>query len=196
MSDVRVMSFAHLEDPAEDFLSLPQMVEGQLERFKMATNLNRKRGYTFRNFDESHWKEDMVSLHELCRNSFATNWSVTPIAFEEFADIYDRRLRRVGPDHILLNENSQKECRRSRACRRCTRRHPQYPNPRRPTRTARVRPRPGHRRRTVHSRHRCRENVRRSLSDGTSDPTSDVGWWAGASDSRIRHVREGNRLTP
>jgi GNAT superfamily N-acetyltransferase len=77
-------------------------IEAQLNRVKTARDLNHKRGYTFRNFDTSKWQEDIESLHELCQHSFASNWGVTPIAFEEFADIYNRWLTRIGPDHILL----------------------------------------------------------------------------------------------
>lgn len=82
-------------------------LDGQLERFAMAEGLNRKRGYSFRNFDHDRWDQDIASLHELCQHSFATNWSVTPISLEEFADIYNRWLRRVGPEHILLAEDSE-----------------------------------------------------------------------------------------
>ena len=81
----------------------------QLARFKVAVNLNRKRGYTFRNFDRDRWEEDVKSLHELCAHSFATNWSVTPVAFGEFAEIYNRWLKRVGPDHILLAQSPDGE---------------------------------------------------------------------------------------
>lgn len=77
-------------------------IEAQVKRLGTARNLNRKRGYTFRNFDASKWQEDIKSLHELCQHSFASNWSVTPIALEEFADIYDRWLTRISPGHILL----------------------------------------------------------------------------------------------
>ena len=84
-------------------------IEAQVNRLKTARDLNRKRGYTFRNFDTSRWQEDIESLHELCENSFASNWSVTPIAFEEFADIYNRWLTRVGAGHILLALNPEKK---------------------------------------------------------------------------------------
>jgi len=77
-------------------------LDAMLKRLKMARDLNRKRGYTYRCFDQSRWKEDIASLHELCQFSFASNWSVTPISLEEFSDIYNRWLKRVGPDHILL----------------------------------------------------------------------------------------------
>ena len=77
-------------------------IEAQMARLKTSRDLNRKRGYTFRNFDTSRWQEDIESLHELCQHSFASNWSVTPIAFEEFSDIYNRWLTRVGAGQILL----------------------------------------------------------------------------------------------
>lgn len=77
-------------------------IEAQMERLKTSRNLNKKRGYTFRNFDPSRWQEDIKSLHELCQHSFASNWSVTPIAYEEFEDIYNRWLTRISPGHILL----------------------------------------------------------------------------------------------
>ncbi len=83
-------------------------IQAQAERLKTARGLVRKRGYTFRNFDVDRWEDDIRSLHELCQHSFASNWSVTPIAFEEFADIYNRWLRRVGHGHILLAEDSGK----------------------------------------------------------------------------------------
>ena len=84
-------------------------LEGQLERFSVAVRLNQKRGYTFRNFDPERWSEDIKALHELCQHSFASYWSVTPIAHTEFADIYNRWLRRVGPDHIVLALDSAKD---------------------------------------------------------------------------------------
>jgi GNAT superfamily N-acetyltransferase len=73
-----------------------------LDRLRVAAGLNRKRGYTFRSLDRDHWDADMARLHELCRNSFASNWGVTSVSLEEFADIYNRWLRRVGADHVLL----------------------------------------------------------------------------------------------
>ncbi|MEN8162842.1 MAG: GNAT family N-acetyltransferase [Acidobacteriota bacterium] len=83
-------------------------IESQKERVKTARNLIRKRGYTFRNFDTDRWDEDITSLHVLCQHSFASNWGVTPIAFEEFADIYNRWLTRISPSHILLAEDPDK----------------------------------------------------------------------------------------
>jgi len=91
MAPVRTYSTKRIED-------LP----AQLERFKTADCLARKKGYTFRPFDRERWQEDVVHLFELCQHSFATNWGVTPTTQEEFTDIYNRWLRRVGPDHILL----------------------------------------------------------------------------------------------
>lgn len=83
-------------------------IEGQMERLKTSRSLNRKRGYTFRNLDSSRWQEEIKSLHELCLHSFASNWSVTPVAYEEFEDIYDRWLTRVSPGHIILALDPEK----------------------------------------------------------------------------------------
>lgn len=84
-------------------------IESQQGRVKTARDLVRKRGYTFRNFDTSNWQEDIKSLHELCQHSFASNWGVTPIAFEEFSDIYNRWLTRISPGHILLAVDPEKK---------------------------------------------------------------------------------------
>lgn len=84
-------------------------LEAMVQRLKTARDLNRKRGYTYRPFDTSRWKEDIAALHELCQYSFASNWGVTPISLEEFSDIYDRWLRRVGHEHILLAIAPQSE---------------------------------------------------------------------------------------
>jgi GNAT superfamily N-acetyltransferase len=77
-------------------------LQAQLERFATAGSLNRKRGYTFRAVDQSDWQAELARLWELCSHSFATSWCVTPTTSEEFCDIYDRWLRRVGSDSILL----------------------------------------------------------------------------------------------
>jgi len=77
-------------------------LESMAKRLKTAHDLNRKRGYTYRNLDSERWEEDMAALHELCQFSFASNWGVTPVTLEEFSDIYNRWLRRVGYDDILL----------------------------------------------------------------------------------------------
>ncbi len=74
----------------------------QLERFVTAEVLNRKRGFTFRGFDHSQWEDEVERLWLLCNHSFATTWCVTPTTKDEFYDIYNRWLRRVGPDSILL----------------------------------------------------------------------------------------------
>lgn len=79
-------------------------LEAQLEAFRMAENVAAKRGYTFRSFERDRWDEDIRHVYRLCLHSFATTWSVTPTTEEEFVDIYDRWLRRVGPDHIVLAE--------------------------------------------------------------------------------------------
>jgi len=77
-------------------------LNGMKRRLKTARDLNRKRGYTYRNIDTRQWEKDMAALHELCQYSFASNWGVTPITLEEFSDIYNRWLRRVGYDDIIL----------------------------------------------------------------------------------------------
>jgi len=79
-------------------------LEAQLESFRMAENVARKRGYTFRFFERERWEEDVRNIYKLCLHSFATTWSVTPTTEGEFTDIYNRWLRRVGPDHIVLAE--------------------------------------------------------------------------------------------
>jgi GNAT superfamily N-acetyltransferase len=84
-------------------------LQAQLDRFKAADKLARKKGYTFRAFDREQWQVDIVNLFELCQHSFATTWGVTATTQEEFTDIYNRWLRRVGPDHILLAQDSNDE---------------------------------------------------------------------------------------
>jgi hypothetical protein len=77
-------------------------LEAQLALFGTAEALNRKRGFRFRGLDRSRWEDELESLWQLCSHSFATTWCVTPTTREEFFDIYDRWLRRVGPDSIRL----------------------------------------------------------------------------------------------
>jgi GNAT superfamily N-acetyltransferase len=74
----------------------------QLERFKRAAAFNQQRGITYRNMDKSRWHEELGTLFELCRHSFAANWGVTETSREEFVSIYDRWLKRCGPDHIIF----------------------------------------------------------------------------------------------
>jgi GNAT superfamily N-acetyltransferase len=74
----------------------------QLDLFAMADTLNAKRGYSFRGIDSDRWDADLRHVYELCRHSFATTWSVTETTFEEFADIYNRWLQRIGADAIVL----------------------------------------------------------------------------------------------
>ena len=78
----------------------------QLKRFRFEPALAKKRGITFRTFDKERWDEDVHALYVLCQHSFASSWSVTPTTEEEFANIYNRWLHRVGPDEILLAEDS------------------------------------------------------------------------------------------
>jgi len=80
-------------------------LEAQLARFRTEPALARKRGISFRGFDRSRWQEDVRGLFLLCQHSFASSWSVTPTTEEEFDDIYNRWLTRVGPDEILLAED-------------------------------------------------------------------------------------------
>lgn len=77
-------------------------LEAMAKRLKTARDLNRKRGYSYRNIDPQNWEKDVEALHELCQYSFASNWGVTPISLKEFSDIYNRWLRRVGYDDIIL----------------------------------------------------------------------------------------------
>ncbi len=81
-------------------------LKAQLERFRLEPILAKKRGITMRSFDQNRWKEDIHGLFLLCQYAFASTWSVTPTTEEEFTDIYNRWLRRVGPDQILLAEDS------------------------------------------------------------------------------------------
>ena len=82
-------------------------LEAQLKLLSMASALNAKRGYTFRNISEANWEEDLGYVYELCRHSFATTWSVSESTYEEFFDIYNRWLRRVGSDGIILACDSE-----------------------------------------------------------------------------------------
>jgi GNAT superfamily N-acetyltransferase len=82
----------------EDHLDL----EAQLDLLSLAADLNARRGYRFRSIDAASWDQDLKHVYELCRHSFATYWSVSESTFEEFSNIYDRWLRRVGADNIVL----------------------------------------------------------------------------------------------
>ena len=77
-------------------------LEAQLGLLSMAADLNARRGYRFRSIDAASWDQDLKHVYELCRHSFATYWSVSESTFEEFSNIYDRWLRRVGADNIVL----------------------------------------------------------------------------------------------
>ncbi len=77
-------------------------LEGQLARFSAPAALNAKRGYSFRNVNRAAWQDDLQHVYELCRHSFATRWSVTETTYEDFADVYNRWLRRVGSEQIVL----------------------------------------------------------------------------------------------
>jgi GNAT superfamily N-acetyltransferase len=77
-------------------------LEGQLARFAPSAALNTKRGYSFRNVTRADWEADMQHIYELCRHSFATRWSVTETTYEDFAEVYNRWLRRVGAEQIVL----------------------------------------------------------------------------------------------
>lgn len=77
-------------------------VHAQYERLLKPAHFNSKRGITYRALDHSRWAEELHSMYELCLHSFATNWSVTDTTAEEFYAIYDRWLKRAGPEHILF----------------------------------------------------------------------------------------------
>jgi GNAT superfamily N-acetyltransferase len=77
-------------------------LEAQLELLSVPAALAAKRGFAFCGLDPHGWQQDLRHVYELCRHSFATDWSVSETTFEEFADIYTRWLGRVGTDHIVL----------------------------------------------------------------------------------------------
>jgi GNAT superfamily N-acetyltransferase len=77
-------------------------LEGQLGLLSVAADLNVRRGYRYRSINAASWRDDLRLVFELCRHSFASDWSVSESTFEEFSDIYNRWLRRVGPEHVLL----------------------------------------------------------------------------------------------
>jgi len=74
----------------------------QQAHFAPAAALNARRGYSFRNVNRASWDDDLQHIYELCRHSFATRWSVTETTLEEFAEIYNRWLQRVGTEQIVL----------------------------------------------------------------------------------------------
>ncbi len=82
-------------------------LEGQLGRFRIEPELARRRGISMRSFDPGRWAEDVHGLYLLCQHAFASTWSVTPTTEEEFTAIYDRWLRRVGPEHIILADDPE-----------------------------------------------------------------------------------------
>lgn len=77
-------------------------LEAQLAHFAPAAALNAKRGYSFRSVNRAGWEDDLKHIYELCRHSFATRWSVTETTYEEFAELYNRWLSRVGSEQIVL----------------------------------------------------------------------------------------------
>jgi GNAT superfamily N-acetyltransferase len=77
-------------------------MQAQLDRFKKAVAFNQQRGISYRNMDGSRWHEELGTLYELCRHSFASSWGVSETTREEFISIYDRWLARSGPDHIIF----------------------------------------------------------------------------------------------
>ncbi len=74
----------------------------QLARLTKPMAFSKKRGITYRNMDRDNWRSELDVMFELCRHSFATNWSMTDTTAEEFRDIYDRWLKRAGPNHIIF----------------------------------------------------------------------------------------------
>ncbi len=80
-------------------------LEAQLASFRVEPELARRRGITMRSFDPGRWEEDIHGLFVLCQHAFASTWSVTPTTEEEFTNIYNRWLRRVGPEHIILADD-------------------------------------------------------------------------------------------
>ncbi len=82
-------------------------LERQLELFRIEPELARRRGISMRTFDPTRWAEDIHGLFLLCQHAFASTWSVTPTTEEEFTAIYDRWLRRVGPEHIILADDAE-----------------------------------------------------------------------------------------
>lgn len=77
-------------------------LEAQLALLSVAADLNARRGLSFRSIDAASWEQDLRHVYELCRHSFASHWSVSESTAEEFADIYNRWLRRCGPENIVL----------------------------------------------------------------------------------------------
>ena len=77
-------------------------LEAQLTVLSVAAELNARRGYRYRSISSEQWEADLRHVYDLCRHSFASYWSVSESTFEEFSDIYNRWLRRVGPEHIVL----------------------------------------------------------------------------------------------
>ncbi|MHB8876837.1 MAG: GNAT family N-acetyltransferase [Myxococcaceae bacterium] len=77
-------------------------LDAQLAHFSAPAALNAKRGYSFRNVNRAGWEQDLQHVYELCRHSFATRWSVTETTYEDFAEVYNRWLRRVGSEQIVL----------------------------------------------------------------------------------------------
>lgn len=74
----------------------------QLERLHRAESFNKQRGIGYRNMERDNWESELSTLYELCRHSFASSWGVSETTREEFVSIYDRWLRRSGPDHIIF----------------------------------------------------------------------------------------------
>ena len=77
-------------------------LDAQISVLSVAAELNARRGYLYRSINAANWRDDLRLVFELCRHSFASDWSVSESTFEEFADIYNRWLRRVGPEHVVL----------------------------------------------------------------------------------------------
>lgn len=77
----------------------------QLAKLKKPAQFNAKRGVTFRNLDRDNWEAELVTLYQLCRHSFAENWGVTETTQSEFVDIYDRWLKRSGPEQIVFAQD-------------------------------------------------------------------------------------------
>ena len=77
-------------------------IAAQYELLAKPLAFNTKRGVGFRNMDRGNWQDELKTLYELCRHSFATNWGVTETTEREFVSLYDRWLTRVGPEYIIF----------------------------------------------------------------------------------------------
>ncbi len=77
----------------------------QLAKLSKSAQYNAKRGITYRNLDRDKWASELVTMFQLCRHSFAENWGVTETTESEFVDIYNRWLKRSGPEQIVYAQD-------------------------------------------------------------------------------------------